>query len=65
MHANNYDFIAAQGLAVPNDTSVAAAEDNPLVRIGTNTEISQDGTTKFVSDLKIHPSGGLTFCHGF
>ena len=40
---------------VPNDTAVAAAEDNPIVKIGTDTEISQDGSTKIVSDLEIHP----------
>ena len=43
---------------VPNDTSVAAADDNPIVKIGTDTEISQDGSTKIVSDLEIHPNHG-------
>ena len=43
---------------VPNDTSVTAAEDNPIVKIGTNTEINQDGSTKIVSDLEIHPYHG-------
>ena len=51
-------LIAAHGHVVPNDTSVAAAEDNPIVKIGTDTEISQDGSTKIVSDLELHPNHG-------
>ena len=40
---------------VPNDTAVDVPEDEPIVKIGTDTEISQDGSTKIVSNLEIHP----------
>ena len=44
---------------VPNDTSVAAYEDDdPLVKIGTDTEIGKHGHTKISSDLEIYPHHG-------
>lgn len=45
-------------MVVPNDTSAVQPAEKPLVRIGTDTEISQDGTTRIVSDLEIHPQSG-------
>lgn len=47
------------GSIIPDDETspiVAAHGEEPAVKIGTETTINQDGGTRIVSDLEIHPS---------
>ena len=48
---------AVHGSAIPDETSpMVALGEKPAVKIGSETTINQDGGTRIMSDVEIHPN---------